>query len=57
MDELLKKAKEFLEANWNLNEVELSDGINKVRVVRISYPHAYDAYPYTYNPIYHTMIL
>lgn len=35
MDELLKKAKKFLEENPTINEVELSDdGIRKVRLIR-----------------------
>jgi hypothetical protein len=34
MDKLLEQAKKFLQENMNINEVELSDGFNKVRIVR-----------------------
>lgn len=58
MEELLRKAKEFLDTNWSVNEVELSDGFgNRVRLVRytpvptIFYPSQYQ-YQYTY-PVQH----
>ncbi len=36
MKKLLEQAKKFLEENPNLNEIELSDGINKIRIIRNS---------------------
>ena len=49
MEKLLDYAKKFLEENPNLNEVELSDGIYSVTVVRISPVVLYD-YPYELYP-------
>lgn len=49
MEKLLKIAKEFLNENLFLNEVELSDGIGKVRVVRNSPVVWYYTQPYTYQ--------
>ena len=50
MKKLLEQAKKFLEENPELNEAELSDGINKVRVVR-SIPSIwyYQPQPYQYQ--------
>jgi len=48
MENLLKQAKKFLDENPSFNEVELSDGINRVRVVRNS-PVVWYSYPYTYQ--------
>ncbi len=56
MNELLEKAKEFLKANPQFNEVEMEDELhNRVRVVRYagitySYPYVV-SYPYVGYPV------
>ena len=54
MERLLETAKKFLSENLDLNEVELSDGINKVKVVRnapnIWYYQPQPIWQYTYQP-------
>lgn len=58
MDELIKKAQKFLEKNYGINEIELSDTLgNRVRIVRnaptvISNPSPCYQNPYMYNPNY-----
>ena len=57
MEKLLEQAKKFLDENLQFNEVELSDGINRVRVVRNCpmywYPTVtYQQPVYTSQPIY-----
>jgi len=53
MEELIKQAMKALQENPLVNEVELADGINKVRVVRNA-PAIYCTWPwtYTYQPNY-----
>jgi len=36
MEKLIEKAKEFLDRNYNINEIELADGVSSVRLVRNS---------------------
>ncbi|MBE9570314.1 MAG: hypothetical protein IMF11_06800 [Proteobacteria bacterium] len=50
METLLRAAMKFLDENMGINEVELSDGINRVKVVRyaptIQYYTTPPSYPY-----------
>lgn len=36
MDSLIEKAREFLAKHFDINEIELSDGVNRVRLIRNS---------------------
>ena len=48
MNELLERAREFLDKNLGYNEVELTDGSLKVRLVRYTTANQYYyAHPYT----------
>ena len=50
MDKLIEQAVKVLTDNLGLNEIELSDGVNKVRVVRnASYITYGTIEPYTYK--------
>ena len=60
MDNLMEKAKKFLDSNYDINEIELSDGISRVKLVRnlpvvqyyqppnTLYQYHYPQYPYNY---------
>ena len=62
MDNLMEKAKKFLDSNYDINEIELSDGVSRVRLMRNSpvmqyyqpqytpyqYQYHYPQYPYNY---------
>lgn len=50
MDNLLEKAKEFLDKNFGYNEVELTDGTIKVRLVRYAPTIQYSYQPPSYSP-------
>ena len=50
MESLLEKAYKFLSEHPEINEVELSDGTNRVRVVRNAPVNQYPYWTYTYTP-------
>lgn len=51
MDTLIEKAQKFMRENPTINEVELSDGTNKVRIIR-NIPTIWCNYPYPYTITY-----
>jgi len=46
MDKLIEKAIKVLNENYSVNEVELSDGVSRVRVVRNAAAMTCWTYPY-----------
>ena len=48
MEELIKTAIKAMQEGMGFNEIELSDGVNKVRLVRFT-PAPYITYPLTYT--------